>query len=331
MTHRAQWMADGTFGVMVHYLISPPGETAAERTDALNRTVDAFDLDGFVGQIVAARADWLIFTIGQNTGYYCSPNEVLDAPVPGRTSRRDLVMEIARALASAGKRFITYLPAEVAAHDARVHEAFAWNPGDQAEHLRRYQAFVRVYGERLGALCHGWWFDGCYDHVREDTWDWQAWVDAARAGNADRIVAFNDGSFCVGRVAPKTPLEDYHPGEVHVLEDGQIRLDFLPPDGDVYTTDDGRLRLRGQEPVLYLPTGQYVDGVQWHALVPIDSTFNPAVPAMHYTDDELLAFIDACKAVGGAVTLNVPIDLETGLIPETSAGQLQRVGEHLAT
>ena len=76
--HRADWMAAGSYGVMVHYIVSPGGESRAEKTADFNRVVDAFDLDGFIGQFMSTGADWLIFTIGQNTNYYCSPNPWLD-------------------------------------------------------------------------------------------------------------------------------------------------------------------------------------------------------------------------------------------------------------
>ncbi len=91
---RAAWMPRGTFGVMTHYLIVPKGNTPAERTADLNRTIDRFDLDAYIRQIEATRADWLIFTLGQCTGYLCSPNMYLEARSPGRCSRRDLVPQI---------------------------------------------------------------------------------------------------------------------------------------------------------------------------------------------------------------------------------------------
>jgi hypothetical protein len=42
-------------------------------------------------------------------------------------------------------------------------------------------------------------------------------------------------------------------------------------------------------------------------------------------------WVAACKAVGGAVTLNVPIDLATGRIPARSAQQLERLGDRLSS
>ncbi len=87
---RTRWLAKGKFGIMVHYLIAPPGTMPDQRTAEYNRIIDGFDLRGFMKQFDAIGADWLIFTIGQSEGYYSSPNRFLDNVLPGRTSRRSL-------------------------------------------------------------------------------------------------------------------------------------------------------------------------------------------------------------------------------------------------
>lgn len=326
--HRAAWMAEGSYGVMVHYLLSPQGDTADTRNADFNRIIDGFDLDGFMDTFAASGADWLIFTIGQNTGYWNSSNEVVDRLLPGRTPRRALVLEIAERVKELGKRFIVYLPVEVSAQKPEVQQAFGWNPEDQTGYLERYQSFVRAYSVKFGRLHDGWWFDGWYDSITQGKWDPRDWMDAARAGNPDAIVAFNDGAFCVGREKPVSPLQDYHAGEVHLLWDAKIVFDFVPSEADISFATDGGMLIRGREPNLYMPTSRFSDGVQWHALVPIDSTFNPAVPDKytHYSDTDLLKFILDCRKVGGAVTLNVPID-QQGHIPDSTAAQLSRIAK----
>lgn len=321
---RAGWLAEGTYGVMVHYLVSPKGLTHSEKTEDLNRMIDGFDLDTFIEQFLSTRADWLIFTIGQNTGYYNSPNTYLDAHLPGHTPRRDLVGEIACRLAEENKKFIAYIPADMACPDRDIQSVFGWDESDHREFLKRYQQFVREYSLQFGTLVHGWWFDGCYEWVHKGQWDWKPWLNAARAGNPDTITAFNEAAFCLGSIKPLTPLEEYHAGEVHLLEDGKIRTDFL--DTKTVAIIDGKLRTPGKPPEFYMPDAQFIDGVQWHALVPIDSTFNPAVPEefCRYSDEELISFMKDCKRVRGAVTLNVPINAY-GQIPEKTLGQLQRM------
>ncbi|HEX4144673.1 MAG TPA: hypothetical protein VHY91_14295 [Pirellulales bacterium] len=317
----AAWMAEGTFGLMTHYLPQPAGATPAERTADLNRLADQFDIQQFVRQFQETGADWLIFTLGQQSGYLCSANPVFDATTPGHTPRRDVAFEVAKRLHAVGKRMILYFPAE-------SDPAVLLGPRDEG-YLDRYFEFVRQYSLKFGSLHDGWWFDSCTPHPDDY---WHKWLAAARAGNPAAVVAFSGAEFCTGGpINPRCKFEDYHAGEIHLLEDGKIRRDFLYPPEDVVTTADGKLRKRGQEAVYYLPDGPFVDNVQWHGLLPIDLTFNPAVPdrCCHYTDQELLSFIRAVKGVGGALTINVPIDSKNGHIREESHSHLVRLKNHL--
>ena len=75
--NRAVWMAKGTFGVMVHYLPKPPAGSRDERQAWVDRTVDAFDLAGFMRQFDATGADWLIFTLTQTNCVLTSANPVV--------------------------------------------------------------------------------------------------------------------------------------------------------------------------------------------------------------------------------------------------------------
>lgn len=310
---RAHWMS-GHYGLMVHWLAPGPPAEHGPTVHDLNTAVDRFDVPHFLHDFAQTKAQWLIFTIGQNTTYYCSPNATLDRLAgPGHCSHRDLVLEIAQGVHTQGKRFIAYLPAEVDAPEV-LHEPFAWNPADQSEFQRRYCAFIREYAQRFGKLLNGWWFDGCY------TWPvfpnsarhWPLWTAAARAGNPAAALAFNDGSLCCGNDQPIAPDQDYLSGETEVLRDGKLQLG------------------RQADAPLYLPTSRFCEGTrcQWHSLVPIDAFWAHGKPGPmeppRYTDQDLDAFLHNCLSVGGAVTLNVGIYQEGGLGTETLV-QLQRI------
>lgn len=317
---RVEWMVRGRYGLMVHWIAPGSAPEHGERITDLDRAVGAFDRKRFLADFEATGADWLIFTIGQNTGYYASPNAALDRFVgkSGHCSRRDLVREIAEGVHALGKRFIAYLPSEVKAQSAEIHRAFAWNPADQGEFQKRYTAFVREYALRFGKNLDGWWFDGCYTwpDFHNSLYQWPLWCTAARAGNPDAALAFNDGSFCVGVTQPVTAYQDYLSGEVEYLEDSRIRLGGAASGAH------------------HLPEGRFVTGTtcQWHALVPIDCG-----PGLHwghdqagpmgpprFTDENLFGFVRRCRSVSGAVTLNVGIYQEGHLSPATIA-QLKRL------
>ena len=324
--NRAEWMARGTFGIMTHYLIKPRGATPAEKTADLNRIVNSFDLKGYIRQIKETGADWVIFTLGQTTGYLCSPNAYLDKRTPGMTPHRDLAKEISEKLHQMGIRMILYIPSAENA-DPAIKMALDEN---KAGYDERYFAFLREYAVRLGKLCDGWWFDACGPHP--DAY-WIKWIAALRAGNDNAVVAFSAAEFCGGGpINPICRFEDYHAGEIHLLENGRIRRDFLWPPGNVIVVG-GKLRLRGQEARTYMPDGPFIDNVQWHGLLPLDLSFNPAIPDKycHYTDRELFKFVGDIKAVGGAITINAPMDVATGRLQADSHAQLVRLGKWLHT
>jgi hypothetical protein len=338
---RTVWMS-GHYGLMCHWLFPGVMPKSGEPARTLDEAVDHFNTIRLMEDIEATGAEWLIFTLGQNTGCYVSPNALMDALAgKGHCSQRDLILEIATALHQRGKRFIAYLPCEVRANTG-LHQGFAWNAQegtDQAEFQRLYTNMVEEWALRFGDLLDGWWFDGCY------TWpifhskhmNWPLWFRAARGGNPKAALAFNDGSFCVGNLQPVIPELDYLSGEVETLIDGRIRLD-RQIDG-LHT---------------HLPTERFVPGTkcQWHALLPVDSfwmhgaripSWLPGhrfmeVPAgVHsapmeppvYPDEELASFLKHCLSVGGAVTFNAGI-YEEGYLGQETVRQLRRIQRELS-
>lgn len=339
---RASWMT-GQYGLMVHWLAPGPLPEQGPYLDDLNAAVDRFDVTRFLAEFDRSGAAWLIFTIGQNTGFYASPSAVLDELAgPGHASCRDLTLELAQGVHALGKRFIAYLPCEVAGNPSLQH-GFGWNTQDgtdQSEFQQRYLRLVCEWAERYGRLLDGWWFDGCYTwpvfhhrHMR-----WNDWFAAARAGNPDAALTFNDGSFCVGKLQPIIPEHDYLSGETEILSEGQIRLG------------------RSSEVKRHLPISRFVPGTQcqWHCLLPIDAfwahgapttvdwisadakaryqTGAPSTPSEMehplYSNPELSGFLRQCLGVGGAVTLNVGIYQEGHLGSETLE-QLESLGSLL--
>ena len=326
--NKAAWMAQGGYGVMTHYLIEPKGNTPEEKTADLNRIVDNFNLAYFMKQFDETGADWVIITLAQGTGYLSSKNEFIDKLEKGYSPNRDLITAIGEQLHKRGKRMIICLPGAHTEADPTIKRLLGLGTEGYAD---RHNEFIRHYSLKLGKLNHGWWFDSCGPQSNAA---WKKEMDACRAGNPDSLVAFSGAEFCAtnGQIQPVCPIEDYHSGEIHLLEDSRIRTDFIwPPGEDVIVNADGKLRKKGQEAQFYMPDSQFIDNVQWHCLLPIDLTFNPAVPDQytHYTDKELFKFFDDVKSVGGAITINVPIDPENGHIPQDTHAQLVRLGKHL--
>ena len=330
---RAGWMS-GHWGLMVHWLYPGVPPRQGEPARSLDEAVDRFDVSGLLEQVASTGASWFLLTLGQNTGRYISPNPVIEELVgPGHCSRRDLAYEIAAGMHRMGRRFIAYLPCEVAANTS-LHAGFGWQTeegGRQAVFQARYTQAVAAWARRFGPLLDGWWYDGCY------TWpvfhnagmDWPLWEAASRAGNPQAALAFNDGSFCVGNLDPVYPGQDYLSGETEMLAEGKIRLG------------------RGLPLQTHLPADGKWQACQWHALLPVDcfwmhgnpppawlpgQPYRAVEPAFAsgpmeppiYSDAVLGGFLENCLGAGGAVTFNVGI-YEGGLLGEETLAQLRRL------
>jgi hypothetical protein len=337
---RAHWMA-GAYGLMNHWLF--PGVLPERLPGAatIEEACARFNVERLLEDFALSGADWLIFTLGQNTGCYCSPNSVIEELCgPGHCPSRDLALEIAQGLHRMGKRFIAYLPCEVAANRT-LHAGFAWNTvdgSDQVGFQRLYTQAVAEWAQRFGELLDGWWLDGCYTWpgFHNSYMDWDLWLGAARSGNPEAVVTFNDGAFCVGNTQPVHSSHDYLSGEAEMLVQGRVRL--------------GRA---GDPPPTHLPAGRFASGtrIQWHALLPIDCFWghgnpppdwlpehryheiqtgspNPPMELPVYSDLELCAFLNDCLEVGGAVTLNVGI-FQEGHYGKETVNQLTRIRNKL--
>jgi hypothetical protein len=223
---RAAWMKEAKWGVMTHYLADwiargenmPGGKMTVSEW---NNLVDHFDVEGLARQLESAGAGYYQITIGQNSGFYLSPNATYDKYVgvePGKCSRRDLVADLYTALSKRGIKLMVYLPAGAPAGDRVAMNALEWRNGPyrNREFQLKWEQVIREWSTRWGKKVSGWWFDGCYwpntMYRTTEGPNFATFAAAARAGNPDSIVAFNPG--VVYRLLSLTPHEDFTAGEI---------------------------------------------------------------------------------------------------------------------
>jgi len=312
---KIDWMANGPYGVMVHWVkATRPAPGAPDIVDWDER-VDRFDVGAFCDQIEETGASWLIFPFGHvgGGGYFNSPNSVIEAAFPGQCSRRDLSLEIAQELAKRGIRFLGYMFTEwdTAGNVSREFaSAMGWedDPVDKSRFQENLYALVEQWSTRLGPLLSGWWFDGCYDAAEksfllEHEWtnerfDPARFAAAARAGNPESVISMCPGANSYACVFPE--IEDYLAGEANDLQ--------------------------------RRPEAGLIFGLQWHVLAWIDCFWvhekDGTMAPPKYSDDELIAYLAHADAVGAGVTLNLGI-YQDGRIGETTLDQMRRVREAL--
>ena len=90
---RAAWMQQAQWGVMNHYLADWQARVhgLTMTVEQWNKMVDAFDVETLARQLQSVGAHYYQITLGQNSGYYLSPNAAYDriaGTQPSKCSRR---------------------------------------------------------------------------------------------------------------------------------------------------------------------------------------------------------------------------------------------------
>jgi alpha-L-fucosidase len=304
---RAAWMRDAKWGVMTHYLADwiarresfNGGRMTVERW---NELVDKFDVDALAEQIETLGAKYYIMTIGQNSGFYLSPNATYDRIVgnqPSKCSRRDLIGDLADAFAKRGIKLLVYLPAGAPSGDRVARDKLQWQNGahPNREFQHNWEQIIAEWSTRWGTKVHGWWFDGCYwpnTMYRSDAPpNFASFAAAARAGNPNSAVAFNPG--VVYRTMSITPHEDYIAGEIDQPEKQSIKR---------------------------VGDGGMVDGARLHMLSYLGQRWGGGSP--RFAPQQVVDFTRRTVDAGGFVTWDVPIRSD-GTIAREFMDQLEAV------
>lgn len=324
----ADWLRDAQWGTFVHYLADQASglEPAGLPVDAWNRRVDSFDVERYATTLSDLGCRYTFLTIGQNSGFYCSPNETYDQIVgrrPSRLSSRDLVGDLADACTRRGIRLLVYATACAPCNDPQAIAALRCTPpwdsarinyppdrypaadgartdGRLTEFQHHWEAVIREWSLRWGRKVHGWWIDGAYAADRmyrhPDAPNFRSFAEAMKAGNPEAIVAFNPG--VMNPVTCFTEYEDYTAGEIA-----------------------GALPTTGAAPCIP-PLGQQVDGAQYHILTFLGGQWGHPVP--RFTHAMVAAYTRYVNSWGGAITWDHPVT-DDGRIPEEMLRQLSSI------
>lgn len=313
---RTDWLKQAKWGVFMHYM----GDTVLKgdqlTIERWNQAVDSFDVGGLAGQLASAGAGYFVLTLGQNSGFYCSPNATYDkltGITPSKCARRDLVSDLSEALRAKHIRLMVYLPSGAPDRDQEAMKALEWKPGKfplwtyengkpkgQDDRLvafqKKWESVIAEWSKRWGSRVSGWWFDGCYYpdamYRSADAPNFASFAAAARAGNPDSAVAFNPG--VLNPIITLTPEEDYTAGEIN---------------------DPGKVAC----------SGRWVGTAQFQMLSFLGPNWCQKPP--RFTADQVVDFTRAITDKGGAVTWDVPPAGVNGHIPDEFLAQLKAIGE----
>ncbi len=239
------WMADAKYGLFFHWTSSKTNSASATYPPhGLNKlfpaNVESFDADAFAKMVSGTGAGYIIFTSTWAEHSFPAPIQAIDRVLPGRTSKRDLLMQIADALAKHGVRMMLYYHLGVSDPE--------WWKATKDNFVENWCAITREVGERYREKLAGWWFDGGEAYYTMNA-PFDRLAESAKAGHPGRVIAYNNGNFW-----PK--FTDFQ--------------DFVGAEGPHYWVDDSLNR--------YLPaggsgiyTGGRQAGLQAHQCFPLES------------------------------------------------------------
>jgi hypothetical protein len=182
------WLNEAKFGLMTQcgeWAYPPHGPRRP-----WPEMVDGFNVEHFAAMVDSTGAGYAVWSATWATYYFPAPIRAIDAIMPGRTSRRDLIGEIADALAKRNIRLILYYHL---GHDVNAANGDWWtknwsSPEDKTLFLKNWCAIIAEVGERYGARLSGWMFD---DELVYYPAPYEQLGKAAKAGNKSRLISYN--------------------------------------------------------------------------------------------------------------------------------------------
>ena len=306
--HRADWMGSPSYawGVMTHYLADWQSQVHKldMNIDLWNKMIDGWDVEGMAKRLESVGAGHYQISIGQNSGYYLSPNAVYDkitGIAPSKCSKRDLVADLYEPLSQRRIPLMVYLPSGAPNGDKAAKAALEWDNGGypNKNFQRKWEAIITEWSKRWGKKVTAWWLDGVVYpnsmYRSPEPPNFTSLGAAARAGNPDACVAFNPGVY--NRLYAMSPDEDFTAGEI----------------------DDPNLLA-----VRHNVNGR-IDGTQIHMLSFLGQKWGMGEP--RFTTEQVVAFTRKVRDWGGAVTWDVPVELD-GTITKPFLDQLEAISRY---
>jgi hypothetical protein len=314
----ASWLAACSFGVSTHW--TAQSQTVdADAWLPFEETVAHFSATDYVEQIAGAGAQYVIFTAAHALQILPAPCEAIDRIAPnriasGRTTKRDLIGDIADACRARGLHLILYYNHSCNHGDDPDWEyAVGYHQQDKSRLTSNLLGIIRELGARYGSRVAGWWFDSCgsldprgaFDATTTDMRDfqfpWNEWVETARTGFEDRLVTLNSGVLSHYLYSTHQDYEAGEAGNLIAVPSAQFTADHLQDHRWVCIDNPGWLHGRVKTPL--------------------------AGP--RFSLAAVLDYVRECNRVKVPVTFNVDID-RTGKLSAESLAQLREVKKKLA-
>ena len=291
-----RWMQDAKYGLMFTWTAATfpqhgPNKPYAEQ-------VRDFDVNRFANMVAGTGAGFVVFATSWSMYYFPGPIASWERLVPGHTTSRDLIGELADALNARGIKLMIYYHAGRADKDFWTSDSIRKTSKDA--YFKEWEDQIREIGLRYGDKLAGFWFDDGFTFYYPLQAPWQAMTKAAKAGNPARLVGYNSWIF------PKaTDFQDFACGEGAFAD----RLE----DNDSELPDSG--------------SGVFIGGPQKGLQATLTTTNEPCnwgntaqdtpIPAPGLKTDELIAYLQKAEARKLVPVINFEVYEDGTASPQT--------------
>ena len=276
------WFVEAKYGVMFHWSTTTQPLRGPQKP--YPEAVEAFNLDAFADMVSETGAGYVIFTAVHGIMHFPAPLKSIEAVMPERICKRDLIGEMADKLQEHGIPLILYFHHGVG--DTEWMKAAGFLSPDKSEFFRIERDILTEIGHRYGKKVAGYWFDDRYPLQ-----PFEELYEATKVGNSDRIVAWNSW------ILPKTTeFQEYYGGEFGGA--------FVNP------------------PASFFAEGGTASGLQPHGMIFLDDPWQHGYPdtdiaAPLFDTQQLIDYMQTCIAQKLVITMNMGITQDGKVSPAT--------------
>jgi hypothetical protein len=199
-----KWMVDAKYGLMFTWTAASFPRKGPKKT--YEEATNDFDVNAFADMVANTGAGFIVFATSWSTYYFPAPIQSWERLAPGHTTHRDLIGELADALAKRHIKLMLYYHAGDS-KDGWWTSTYVRSM-DRGAYFKEWEDQIREIGLRYGDKLAGWWFDDGLTFYYPLQAPWKAMTEAAKAGYPGRVVGYNSW------IMPKaTDLQDYACGE----------------------------------------------------------------------------------------------------------------------
>jgi hypothetical protein len=281
------WMVNGKYGLFTHWsLLTYPLYGDKKAYENFEWGVNNFDVEAYADMVKETGASWVIFTTCHGMQMFPAPIKTLNDVLPGRTTNRDLIADLAAALSKRKIKLLLYYNFSPTG-DVATKLGINSNPEKWMQYIID---FVREVSLRYGKSIAGWGYFDSTVSAYEVNMPWETFYRAAKAGNPDAVVGISSHWW-----AEYSPFNDLQTG-----------------DSGGYLNDPLDKRLFGK--------GERYEGLQEHSSFVLDGSWIPREPyngiirantkiegGPTFTDQEYITYFKKMADAHVPVTVNLLI------------------------